>query len=171
MWYSRNPRTTVQVMTPEVRERWIAARTKHGAYSNGVEAPEHYVWRTMLARCYNQNANSYQYYGARGITVCASWHSYDSFIADMGKRPSAEYSLERKNLQLGYSADNCKWATRSEQQKNKSTTRWFTNGQFTGTLVECAKEVGISKSLALWRFKNWGSFEKGVSWRQLPKAL
>jgi hypothetical protein len=158
-------------MTPETRAVWMAARTTHGAYLGGKEAPEHYVWRTMIARCTNPKSASYLYYGGRGIKVCKRWQRYELFLADMGPRPSPEYSLERKNTQRGYMPSNCRWATRSEQQKNKTTTRWFSNGKFTGTLVECAAHIGISKALALWRWKTWGSFEKDISWQQRRKAL
>lgn len=154
----------------EQASEWALARTKHGGYLGGRERPEHYVWRTMLARCTRPTANGYAYYGARGITVCRRWYNYANFIADMGERPSADHSLERVNNKKGYSPNNCCWATRAEQQKNKSTTRRFTNGVFTGTLVECAAMLGVSKQCALYRWKAWGSFEKGKKWRQLQKA-
>ena len=124
----------------------------------------------MLARCYRPTANGYSYYGARGIRVCKRWHKYENFIADMGERPSSDHSLERKNTNRGYSPSNCVWATRSEQQKNKTTTRRYTNGVFTGTLVECAALLGISKELAHWRWKAWGTFEKGKTWQQRPRT-
>lgn len=158
-------------MDPKKRSAWLAARTKHGAYAGGVEKPEHYVWRTMHARCNNPKAASYKYYGHLGVKVCARWVSYENFLEDMGPRPGSGYSIERKNPKKGYSPSNCRWATRSEQQKNKTTTRWFTDGVFKGTLVECAAYLNISKSLALWRWKTWGTFEKEKKWQQLQKAV
>jgi hypothetical protein len=157
-------------MDPQTRAAWLAARTKHGAYAGGKETPEHYTWRTMHARCKNPNAASYPHYGGRGISVCIRWGKFENFLADMGPRPGPGYSLERKNTQQGYRPSNCRWATRSEQQKNKTTTRWFSDGEFSGTLVECAAYLHISKSLALWRWKTWGTFEKGKKWRQLQRA-
>jgi len=156
-------------MTPEQRVNWMAARTTHGGYLGGKERPEHYTWRTMVARCTNPNQSAYEYYGARGIKVCKRWLKYENFLADMGKRPNAEYSLERVNTNLGYKPSNCRWATRSEQQKNKTSTRWYSNGVFTGTLVECAALVGVSKELAHWRWKQWGSFQKEVVWHELQR--
>lgn len=148
---------------------WALARVKHGGYLGGKEKPEHYVWRTMLARCSNPKASGYVYYGGRGIKVCKRWHKYENFYADMGDRPSADHSLERNNSDADYKPSNCRWATRSEQQKNKTTTKWYTNGEFRGTLVECAKFLGIGKELAHIRWKTWGTFEKDVEWRQLRK--
>jgi len=157
-------------MTPAQREKWMAARYKHGGYAGGKERPEHYVWRTMLARCTNPNNKQYHHYGGRGIKVCRRWLRYENFIADMGSRPSDEHSLERKNTDGDYKPSNCCWATRSEQQKNKTTTRIYTDGIFVGTLVECATRLGISKALAHWRWKTHGTFKKGQTWQELPKA-
>lgn len=157
-------------MSPETRQRWMAARYKHGGYAGGKERPEHYVWRTMIARCTNPNNKQYHYYGGRGITVCKRWLKYEHFIADMGARPSNDHSLERKNTDAGYKPSNCCWATRSEQQKNKTITKLYTDGVFVGTLVECADYVGISKALALWRWKTHATFQKGQTWRKLPKS-
>ena len=154
----------------ERHSEWALARTKHGGYLGGKETPEHYTWRTMLARCTNPNAHSYKYYGAVGITVCKRWYKYENFLEDMGLRPSEAHSLDRITLTKGYSKANCRWATRSEQQKNKTTTRRYTNGEFTGTLVECAEYVGVSKELAYWRFKYWGGFRKGEKWQELQRV-
>lgn len=156
-------------MTPAQRAIWIAGRTKHGAYNDGKEKSEHYIWRSMLARCNNPKSHSFKYYGERGVKVCERWQNYSNFIADMGDRPTPEHSLERKDYNGNYEPNNCCWATRSEQQKNKSSTKLYTNGVFTGTLVECAKEVGISKELAHWRWKTHKTFKAGESWRQLQR--
>ncbi len=154
----------------EQHSRWALDRVVHGGYLGGKEQPEHYVWRTMHARCGNPKAAAYRYYGAKGVKVCKRWESYENFLADMGRRPSPEHSLERIRTDAGYKPSNCRWATRSEQQKNKTTTKWYTNGEFTGTLVECADYLGISKALALWRWKQWGTFEKEIVWRARQKG-
>jgi hypothetical protein len=149
---------------------WALSKVKHGGYLGGKELPEHYVWRTMIARCSNPKASGYEYYGGKGIKVCVRWKEYKNFLADMGNRPSADHSLDRINTAGDYRPSNCKWSTRSEQQKNKTTTKWYTNGEFVGTLVECAKFLKVSKELAHIRWKTWGSFEKDTKWRQLQKV-
>ena len=135
---------------------------------DGKEQPSHYIWRSMVARCTNPAQQSYKYYGARGITVCERWMQYENFLADMGE-PTKGMSLDRVDNDKGYAPDNCRWATASEQQKNKRTTRVYSNGAFVGTLVECARFIGISMALAHWRWKNKGTFEKGVVWQELQK--
>lgn len=153
----------------EEHSEWALARVVHGGYLGGKEQPEHYVWRSMLARCNNPNQNAYKHYGGRGIKVCRRWHSYEKFLADMGSRPSPEHSLDRIDTDKDYKLSNCRWATRSQQQKNKTSTKTYTDGNFTGVLVECAEYLGISKALAHIRWKSWGTFQKGVVWRQLQK--
>jgi len=138
---------------------------------DGKEKPEHYIWRTMLARCNNPSASGFKYYGGRGIKVCKRWNSYANFLSDMGARPSDDHSLDRKNTNADYKPSNCVWSTRSQQQKNKRSTKFYSNGIFTGTLVECADYLGITKHTAFERWKNWGTFEKGVLWQQKKQPL
>ena len=157
-------------MNPALREAWLKGRTKHGAYANGGETPAHYIWRAMLARCNNPKQASYAYYGGRGIKVCDSWLVFESFLRDMGERPTPEHSIDRINVNGPYTLSNCRWATKSEQQKNKTSTRLYTDGFFIGTLVECAARAGISKELAHWRWRKWKTFTKGTIWQELQRG-
>jgi hypothetical protein len=74
----------------------------------------------MKTRCYNPNRKKdFLNYAARGITVCDRWRdSFENFLADMGEKPPG-LTLERIDNERGYSPDNCKWATYSEQNKNR----------------------------------------------------
>lgn len=87
--------------------------TKHGGWKNA----SYNTWRAMLRRCYNPHDKDYPRYGGSGITVCARWHNYRNFVADMGEPVGAE-TLDRKNPYGNYELDNCRWADLPTQARN-----------------------------------------------------
>lgn len=79
----------------------------------------------MMTRCYNKNNSSYQNYGGRGIKVCKEWHDVRNFIKDMENGFKPSLSLERMNNDDDYHPDNCRWATKKEQNENRSSNKAF----------------------------------------------
>lgn len=72
----------------------------------------------MKTRCTNPDFTGYQWYGARGITVCQRWlDSFDAFLEDMGERPEG-MSIDRINVNGNYEPGNCRWATPKQQRRN-----------------------------------------------------
>lgn len=94
----------------------MAAKSKNPVYN---------VWKGMHYRCANPNFRQWARYGGRGIKVCAEWADFDRFVLDMGPRPSPRHSLDRIDNDGDYTPDNCRWATRKEQQRNQAVTRWI----------------------------------------------
>lgn len=84
---------------------------------------EYHIWANIKERCLNPNNSRYMDYGGRGITVSDSWMTFNNFIADMGDRPTPKHSIDRKNNDQGYSKENCKWSTKSEQAFNRRSKK------------------------------------------------
>lgn len=111
-----------------------------------VHTKEHAAWMAMRQRCLNPKAQAYANYGGRGITVCERWLDFDAFLADMGKKPTPEHQLERIDNNAGYAPENCKWATRVEQQNNRRVTRYMTANGERLPVSEWARRLGTGVS-------------------------
>lgn len=92
--------------------------TKHGKNKEKI----YRVWSNMITRCTNKKHISYKNYGGRGITVCSEWLDFNTFYKDMGD-PPAGLTIDRIKNDQGYSKENCKWSTRSEQIMNSRTRK------------------------------------------------
>lgn len=85
---------------------------------------EYKAWRDMLARCARPTNKSFKNYGGRGIKVCQRWRDrFENFLADMGRKPSPELSIDRINNDGNYKPGNCRWATLKEQNNNQRPRR------------------------------------------------
>ena len=99
----------------------VKHETDHSRFLSHGESSsiEYKTWLSMKRRCYRINSKDYKYYGGRGITMSDEWkNNFMQFLSDMGRRPKG-LTIERINNELGYSKENCKWATWSDQVKNR----------------------------------------------------
>jgi len=108
-------------------------RSKNGSSQLDV----YNIWKGMIARCHKPQNEAYEDYGGRGIVVCKRWHNIANFIADMKERPSSQHTIDRIDNNKGYSPNNCRWATRVEQGRNKRNNKII-------------KINGVEKCLSEW---------------------
>lgn len=95
----------------------------------------YWVWADMLSRCRNPKHKAFANYGGRGISVCGEWASFDVFLRDMGSRPKGAL-LDRQDNDGPYSPDNCRWASRKEQNSNRRSCIYVMDGHEQVTLRE-----------------------------------
>jgi hypothetical protein len=113
----------------------------------------------MIQRCYNPTCREFRSYGQRGIAVCERWleaNGFAHFLADIGRRPSAQASLHRPDNDGAYGPGNAVWAGRRAQARNRRSNRVLSLGGRTQILAAWAEELGMKPvTLAQRLHKGW----------------
>lgn len=124
--------------------------SEEGLTHGMANSPEYMTWTDMKTRCLNPNSTGYKNYGGRGISVCERWmNDFQSFLDDMGRKPSKDHSIDRIDHDGDYEPSNCRWATITEQANNKRTTVCI-NGT---PIAEIARATGMKHSTLYYRAK------------------
>lgn len=139
-------------------ERRAIGNPKHGASRKRIYT----TWLNMKARCENPLADGYKNYGGRGITVCKRWQSFENFYADMGDPPHL-MTIDRINNNGNYEPDNCRWATKHTQSRNKRTNVVVTINGRTMVLKDWCAEYDISPIMVWSRRRRGWSMEDAIT--------
>lgn len=140
-------------------------KPKHGHTLNGQQSRIYRSWAMMLQRCKANGANPH--HGDRGIRVCKRWRAFENFLSDMGERPERT-TIDRIDGKRNYVPGNCRWATQSEQSRNRTSVlltvelakealRRLRKGEKTRAI---AKVLGVSRD-------SIKSLSCGRSWKEL----
>lgn len=139
------------------------AALRHGHARTGEESPQYRTWQSMIRRCVDPNHISFRYYGARGISVCERWQTFENFLADMPPRPSREHSIDRINVNGNYEPGNVRWATAVEQGRNKTKNRIVEYHGRKMCLTEAAELAGLGEGIVRQRLDRGWSVDRALS--------
>ena len=119
---------------------------------------EYAIWGNMLYRCNTETSPIYDNYGGIGIKSCERWHHYENFISDVGYSPSDSHSLERIDNNGDYEPENCKWATRKEQARNRRNSRYVSIDGLKLHIFEYCEKYNKNKNDIRARFdRGWSN--------------
>lgn len=136
-------------------------RQQHGLWR--AHKSEWQCWVNIWRRCYDPRLKSFKNYGGRGIQLCARWHSFTNFLADMGSKPSGQkLTIERKNNDGNYEPGNCKWAPYRENLSNRRNTLWFNYQGQNLTLIKIAQLAGMKRATLYGRIHRGKTLEQAL---------
>jgi len=110
------------------------------------------IWLNMKNRCQNPNATGYQNWGGRGITVCKDWQKFSNFLKDMGQSPP-NMDIGRIDNDIGYSKENCRWETRTQNMRNTRKNKYLTYAGLTLCYAEWAEKTGLDYDKLSYRLR------------------
>jgi hypothetical protein len=131
------------------------SRSSRRTHGESRRSTEYRAWAGMKSRCNDPGCSSYPKYGARGIRVCERWQGFENFLEDIGRRPSPNHSLERIDNDGDYEPSNVRWATSTDQARNRRTSRIIEFGGKRQCLEAWADDLGICQSTLHERLNKW----------------
>lgn len=129
---------------------------RHGGRPQGRKSSTYNSWQSMKRRCLDASRENAKHYALAGISYDPNWERFENFLADMGERP-AGLTLDRKDNTKGYSKENCRWATPTQQTRNRRISRVFEFEGRTLPIAVWARELGITYGAAIARIKRYNS--------------
>jgi hypothetical protein len=151
------------------KERASEVQNIHGLCADGRH-PLLNTYTAMIGRCHRETSQDFATYGARGIAVCDRWRfgegektGFQCFVEDMGPRPSKRHTIDRENNERGYSPDNCRWATPTDQARNRrSNTTVVVDGKRVSLRSFCQKH-NLRYEVIQWRLKEGFSLDRAIT--------
>jgi len=140
-------------------EAIIATNLTHGL----TDIDGYSSWKNMRSRIYNKDNLKYPRYGGRGITICSEWDDFGVFIRDMGKRPSAQHSIERRENDGNYCPENCSWELPIVQANNTMNNRFISHDSITLTMSQWSRKIGMNYGTLKWRLQQGWSDQDAIT--------
>lgn len=161
--FGRNPKHS--------RAQWEAVTFCSPACANKARATHgrrhtrlYRVWAGIKTRCLNPNDPLYQDYGARGISICDEWaNSFAEFSSHMGDDPGPAFQVGRINNDIGYQPGNVRWETKSQNMRNKRSTRTVILDGRQMSLAEACEIAGVPYKRTHRRMSDGWSLERALT--------
>ena len=123
------------------------------------------IWRHMKERCHNENHIAFPRYGGRGISVCDQWKNdffqFKEWSLKNGYRE--DLTIDRIDNDGNYCPENCRWATRTEQQNNRAVNHFLTFKGETHTIAEWSRIIGMSRITIRSRIREGWTIEEALT--------
>ena len=154
---SKNYKRVMHYKSEDSRRNALKNLVTDGGVTHGLSKQPFYIsWSNMKSRCDNPNNHSYKDYGQRGISYTDKWKTFEGYRDDMLKTWKKGLTLERLDVNKGYSKENCTWETRYKQSINRRNTRFFEHDGMSKTLSDWARYLGKSRSAMANRYYIYG---------------
>lgn len=142
----------------------ISGKT-HGECVDKRGSPEYTAWISIKNRCLHPTHKAFSEYGGRGITICDQWkNDFGSFLAYVGRSPSAKHSIDRwPNNDGNYEPGNVRWATAQQQARNRRSNTMVTINGERLCLAEWVERLGISPLTVRSRVQRGWSHERALT--------
>jgi hypothetical protein len=122
----------------------------------------------MKERCENPNHSGYKRYGGRGITVCARWKEFETFVRDNEEAARPGLTLDRIDNDGHYSPENCRWASKKDQARNRCNNQWIEHNGERLLARTWAERLGLATSTVEARIRNGWSIDRAVTTPLVP---
>lgn len=133
-------------------------------YDPSMKGRLYEIWKNMRRRCNDPKNKRWKNYGGKGIKICDEWNDYLTFRTwaySNGYRD--DLTIDRIDIDKGYTPENCKWSTAKEQANNTSRNHFITYEGKTYTMSQFADYIGLSYSALQHRIERGWSIERIVS--------
>lgn len=157
-YFVANLTVQTEPMCPPCRTDSRASKGRSGRH------PLFNIWKAIIQRCENPKHDAYPLYGGRGVTICDRWRNdFDAFATDVGPRPSRQHTIDRIDNDGNYEPGNTRWATWSQQGRNRRNTVMVEWRGRSISLNDAAELAGLDHATLAWRLKRGWATERAMT--------